>query len=185
MAVIPILPLKGPNRTKLVMLGVSSASFFSAVVVLAVALLFGVSCEGVTNEPGESQSQTHDTIRDCLIQLEVHQVDRGLTREEFVSLIESLSHGQTGVLSSKRLPLQYSSIFNMNACLNGKDCLGNHAMISISSDRERALVCSSILPLLMGTCDGSDGGANSSATCPVDQVVMGRSLRHEEQDDSD
>jgi len=148
-----------------------------SVVLATVAL--AVSCHGVVISRSERISKEHQTriiIRDCLSQLEVQKPLQRLTRGGFASLVESLSHGEVGG-SHGRLPLQFSTVFNMNACLNGKDCIGDHAFISITSEEERALTCSSISSLLSqsitlvdddGACETTTGENETSVTCPVD-----------------
>lgn len=76
----------------------------------------------------------------CTTHLEVQAKDGGLTREAFALLVENLSQGEVQG-PYHQLPLQYTAMFNMYACLNGKDCIGDQATISVSTEEERMMTC--------------------------------------------
>ena len=138
------------------------------LVALIGTICLMISCHEVLADRSDRVSEDqarHDIVRNCQSHLEVHKGEKGLTREEFASLVTALSHGElTGPY--ERLPLPFASIFNMNACLNGKDCIGDHAVISILSQDERTLACSSIASLLNAVYETNA----TSTTCPVDTV---------------
>lgn len=144
-----------------------SGRLLSAVVI---AVFLASSC----GEALHKDQQACHIVRDCMSQLEALGSDTEMKREGFVSLVQALSGGvHRG--SYEQLPLQYKAMFNMNACLNGKDCVRDHATISISSQDERKLICSSIASVLSQSTTLSDSPADSSrnetsSTCPVDIV---------------
>jgi hypothetical protein len=89
-------------------------------------------------------------------------MNKGLTRKDFASIVDSLSHSETGEEYSN-LPLGYSLVFNMNACLNSKDCIGDHVTISITSQAEKEFFCLSITPLLVEKSMCTSDNKTSSA----------------------
>lgn len=157
---------------------VMTLMFSSQFLSLVVALLATVStcrAAGSSERSRGEEEQTRHIIRDCMHQLKVHHTDTGLTRKEFASLVDSLS-GEIRGASDQHLSLPYSSVFNMNACLNGKDCVGERASISISSEEERKFTCLSLASLIdegsfsQQTASISSGNETSSSTCAVDDV---------------
>ena len=160
---------------------VPTGKLLSVVCVVVMAFL-AVSFHRVSggNERSLHDQQTRHFFRDCMNQLEVQKADGELTRETFVSLVGSLSQEELAG-SYERLPLQFTSVFNMMACLNQKDCLGDHAAISIISEEERELTCSSVASLLSQpttlttysrherACKATSTSANeTSSTCAAD-----------------
>jgi hypothetical protein len=79
----------------------------------------------------------------CTTELEGKATDDILTKEAFTSLVENLSQGAVQG-PYNQLPLQYKAIFNMHACLNGRDCIGDRATISVSTYKERMMTCASL-----------------------------------------
>jgi hypothetical protein len=121
----------------------------------------------------------NQTRQFCTTHLEVKAKDGGLTREAFASLVENLSHGEVQG-PYRQLPLQYAAMFNMHACLNGNDCIGDQATISVSTEEERMMTCAILeSSLAQGiklekseeTCE-TTAGNNTKKTCdssyPVD-----------------
>jgi hypothetical protein len=96
----------------------------------------------------------------CTTHLEVQAKDGRLTREAFASLVENLSQGEVQG-PYHQLPLQYTAIFNMHACLNGKDCIGHHPTISVSTEEERMMTCA----ILKSSLAQSNKLAKPEETC--------------------
>lgn len=115
----------------------------------------------------------------CTTHLEVQAKDGSLTREAFASLVEHLSQGEIQG-TYHQLPLQYTAIFNMQACLNGKYCIGDKATISVSNEEERMMTCAILKTLLaqgnklvkpeetFETTAGNDTKKTCDASYPVD-----------------
>lgn len=145
--------------------------------VCAAVFLF-VSCHGVVDSLQIGQL----IVRDCVKQLEMHPSDSRLTRDGFVSLIDKLSNGQVGG-SFDRLPLAYNAAFNIAACMDGDDCVGDSATISISSQSKRNIICSSIaslvgesIPLKNADNEGADRSSHTenSTTCDAEDEIVGK-----------
>lgn len=137
----------------------------SVSVLVAVAMVFvtiSSHCQqrrgtSIANDQSIADKQAHHNIHDCMDQLEMYPVDKGLTRKDFASLVDALSHSKTRGGYS-HLPLAYSLVFNVNACLNSRDCIGEHATISIINQTEREFTCMSITSLLVeeSTCSSDN-----------------------------
>ena len=110
-----------------------SAAFVAVSLFLPV---FGRGAHGIGVDNRQSRQL-------CTTHLEVLAKDGSLTREAFASLLENLSqeavHGPYD-----QLPLKYTAMFNMQACLNGKYCVGDSATISVSTEEERMMTCAII-----------------------------------------
>lgn len=142
-------------------------SGWTLVAVVEVVCFLLLSCLG--GSLSEIKSAEHQTrIFDaCMTHLKTRPVNAGLSRKEFIALVGVLNHDD---IAGSSVPLSYSAAFNMNACLNGKNCVGKHAMISVSSSDERSRVCSSIVPLVSDECllkgnkvSAGAGGENETA----------------------
>jgi hypothetical protein len=124
---------------------------------------------------GVENNQSHQF---CTTHLEVQANDGGLTREAFASLVENLSQGEVQG-PYHQLPLLYTTIFNMHACLNGKECIGDQATISVSTKEERMMTCATLessltqgikLPTPEETCE-TTAGNDTRKTCDASYSV--------------
>ncbi len=72
---------------------------------------------------------------------------KSLTRDSFASLLQDIGRGEFD-FRLENLPLECSCFFNMHACRNGRQCLGNQANIPISSSEERYFICYTLASML-------------------------------------
>ncbi len=100
------------------------------------------------NEQSIADERSHHIMFDCMKQLKMYPMNKGLTRTDFASLVDAFSHSKTRE-GNRRLPLRYSLLFNMNACLNSNDCIGENATISVESQAEKEFTCMSFASLLV------------------------------------
>jgi hypothetical protein len=114
---------------------------------IAVALSFAtVSWDGQREAlQARRVLQTREIYDDCTARLEISSSP--LSREGFASLVETLSGGELRG-RYEELPLVCSSLFNVFACWNGRDCVGDQANISISTQEEQTVTCLTLASLL-------------------------------------
>lgn len=128
---------------------ISPVSRIVAAVIAAVSFVTPVSRDTCT-ERGETLARIDQTreFRECKEILATNSTSsKHLTRDNFVSLLQKVS--PEGVkFRRENLPLECSCFFNMHACRNGKDCIGNQASILISSSEERDLFCFTLASML-------------------------------------
>jgi hypothetical protein len=127
---------------------ISPVSRIVAAVIAAVSFVTPVSRDTERRETLTRIDQTRE-FRECKEILATNNtLSKHLTRDNFVSLLQKVS--PEGVkFRCENLPLeQCSCFFNMHACRNGKDCIGNQANILISSSEERDLFCFTLASML-------------------------------------
>jgi hypothetical protein len=139
-----------------------SAAVLVAVVIFVAAITHQRQGKSIANDQSIADGRVHHIILDCMDHLKAYPMNKGLTRKDFASIVDSLSHSETGEEYSN-LPLGYSLVFNMNACLNSKDCIGDHVTISITSQAEKEFFCLSITPLLVEKSMCTSDNKTSSA----------------------
>jgi hypothetical protein len=151
----------------------------SRIVSVAVAAVLSLSLPMVSSFLGRSHVvgiENDQTRQICTTELEMKATDGILTREAFASLVEILSQGEVQG-PYNQLPLRYTATFNMHACLNGKDCIGDRATISVSTHEERMMTCATLESSLNQTiktkecCEtfaGNDTAKTCDASYPVD-----------------
>ena len=125
-----------------------------AVMVAAVSSIT-VSWDEAAARLGESvvsSSQTRKILDECMAKVETVQAAKEISREEFALLVKNLSHGEIQG-SYEELPLEFSTFFNMHACMNGRGCIGDGANISISNQDEKVLTCTTLASLLSQSMD--------------------------------
>lgn len=118
------------------------------VASIAVAVSFAtVSWDGPKGKGLQARRvlQTREIYDDCIAQLEISSSP--LSREAFASLVETLSGGELRG-RYEELPLECSSLFNVFACWNGRDCVGDQANISISTREEQTVTCLTLASFL-------------------------------------
>ena len=112
-----------------------------SAIVVVVSFTTASLCEVVWSCGNKSSAAP--ILDKCTAQLEDQAVDGELTRQGFALLVQNLS--QEFVQGPfERLPLKYKSLFNAHACMDGRACIGDKATISISSEEERMMACSTL-----------------------------------------
>jgi hypothetical protein len=121
----------------------SSSSRIIAVVIAAISFVRVSGDEAVgQRETLARVNQTRELFQGCDNIIAISS-SKSLSRDIFALLLQQVSGREY-----EKLPLEYSLVFNMNACRSGRDCIGNQANISISNKGERDFVCFTLASML-------------------------------------
>lgn len=120
----------------------------AAMVFMMVISSYQRQGTSIAKDPSIADERAQHITLDCMDELKAYPMNEGLTRKDFAFLVDALRHSKAREGYS-HLPLGYSLVFNMNACLDSKDCIGEHVTISIASQAEREFTCLAITSLLV------------------------------------